>query len=94
MSEMRKTTKARKMLTLSEFRKELDPQYFKTKLIFNDTVRTFMYKGFEMEKVFKKDSMRECRGIAFCEKTGKLLALPIHKFFNKGENEATSVEKM
>ena len=90
---MIKTKKVIKMLTLSEFLKELDPQYVKTKLIFGGTVRTFTYRGFEMEKVFKKYFMRECRGIAFCEKTGKLLALSIHKFFNKGENEATSVEK-
>lgn len=32
----------------------------------------------------------ECRGSVFCKKTGKLLARPLHKFFNIGERENLS----
>lgn len=37
------------------------------------------------------DSMiaRECRGITFCAKSGRVLARPLHKFFNVGEREDT-----
>lgn len=32
---------------------------------------------------------RECRGIAFDDKTGKIISRPFHKFFNLGEREET-----
>jgi RNA ligase len=32
---------------------------------------------------------RECRGIIFCSKTGKILRRPFQKFFNYGEKEET-----
>ena len=37
---------------------------------------------------------RECRGIAFCTKTGKVLSRPYHKFFNIGEKEETQTNKI
>ena len=38
--------------------------------------------------------LRECRGITFCDKTGKVLARKYHKFFNLGEKEETSPHKV
>lgn len=37
---------------------------------------------------------RECRGLIFCSKTGKLLSRPYHKFFNVGERPETQVNKI
>lgn len=37
---------------------------------------------------------RECRGTKFDTKTGKLLVLPYHKFFNLGEKPETRVENV
>lgn len=31
--------------------------------------------------------LRECRGMLFCGKTGKIIRRPLHKFFNLGERE-------
>lgn len=32
---------------------------------------------------------RECRGLIFCDRTGRLLSRPFHKFFNVNEKEET-----
>lgn len=37
---------------------------------------------------------RECRGIVFSNKTGKVISRPLHKFFNVGERESTRVENL
>lgn len=37
---------------------------------------------------------RECRGIAFCTKTGKILSRPYHKFFNVNEKPETQENKI
>jgi RNA ligase len=37
---------------------------------------------------------RECRGLIFDTTSGKLLSRPYHKFFNVGEKEETSIDKI
>lgn len=37
---------------------------------------------------------RECRGMIFCNETGRLLRRPYHKFFNVGEREETLPQKI
>lgn len=37
---------------------------------------------------------RECRGISFCSKTGKILRRPLHKFFNVNEREETQLHEL
>ena len=37
---------------------------------------------------------RECRGIAFCTKTGEVLSRPYQKFFNIGEKPETQIDKI
>ena len=37
---------------------------------------------------------RECRGLIFDTSSGKLLSRPYHKFFNVGEKEETSIDKI
>lgn len=37
---------------------------------------------------------RECRGLIFDTKTGQLISRPYHKFFNVGERDETSINKI
>lgn len=37
---------------------------------------------------------RECRGIIFCSKTGKILSRPYHKFFNLNERLETQIDNI
>ena len=37
---------------------------------------------------------RECRGLIFDSRTGKLLSRPYHKFFNAGEKDETQLNKI
>lgn len=37
---------------------------------------------------------RECRGLAFCTKTGEILSRPYHKFFNINEKPETQADKV
>ena len=37
---------------------------------------------------------RECRGITFCNETGKVISRPAHKFFNVSEREETSIQNI
>ena len=37
---------------------------------------------------------RECRGIIFCAKTGKVISRPFSKFFNIGEKPETATDKI
>jgi T4 RnlA family RNA ligase len=46
------------------------------------TVIDYLYMT---DKLFHNEIERECRGIKFCSKTGKLLARPYHKFHNLNE---------
>jgi RNA ligase len=49
------------------------------------TVIDYMYMS---DKMFHDPIERECRGLKFCNTTGKILARPYHKFHNLGEREA------
>jgi RNA ligase len=55
------------------------------------TVIDYMYMS---DKLFRDPIERECRGIKFCTKTGKVLARPYHKFHNLGEREAFATDKV
>jgi T4 RnlA family RNA ligase len=46
------------------------------------TVIDYLYMT---DKMFHDDFERECRGIKFCSKTGRILARPYHKFHNLNE---------
>jgi RNA ligase len=46
------------------------------------TVIDYMYMT---DKLFREPIERECRGIKFCSKTGRVLARPFHKFHNLNE---------
>lgn len=37
---------------------------------------------------------RECRGIIFCNETGKVISRPAHKFFNVSEREETDIHNI
>lgn len=55
------------------------------------TVIDYMYMS---DKLFHDPIERECRGIKFCSKTGKVLARPYHKFHNLGEREAFAAARV
>jgi RNA ligase len=46
------------------------------------TVIDYLYMT---DKLFQNDIERECRGLKFCSKTGRILARPYHKFHNLNE---------
>lgn len=46
------------------------------------------------ENTFDDDWSRECRGIVFNAKTGKVVGRPLHKFFNVNERESTRAENL
>lgn len=48
------------------------------------TVIDYVYMS---DKMFRNPIERECRGLKFCSKTGRILARPYHKFHNLGERE-------
>ena len=50
---------------------------------------SFNYKTIFSPKLFNCMYARECRGITFNTKTGKILIRPFHKFFNIGERTET-----
>ena len=37
---------------------------------------------------------RECRGLIFCKKTGRILRRPLTKFFNVGERDETQIHQL
>lgn len=49
-------------------------------------------RTFEDENGNLNPYLLECRGSKFCNKTGKILARPFHKFFNIGENKHSHIE--
>jgi len=51
-----------------------------------ETVITVCYM-IAKEDTFNSEWLRECRGIVFEKKTGRLLSRPFHKFFNIGEKK-------
>ena len=55
------------------------------------TVIDYMYMS---DKLFHHPIERECRGIKFCSKTGRVLARPYHKFHNLGERESFATDKV
>lgn len=55
------------------------------------TVIDYLYMS---DKLFHNPIERECRGIKFCTKTGRVLARPYHKFHNLGERESFSTDKV
>lgn len=54
-------------------------------------IATKLIKGAKPVFRYESDALirRECRGIIFCSKTGKILRRPFHKFFNVNEREET-----
>lgn len=46
------------------------------------------------ERTLGWEVRRECRGIAFCTKSGKILSRPYHKFFNVDEKPETQLNKI
>jgi RNA ligase len=55
------------------------------------TVIDYMYMT---DKLFHDPIERECRGLKFCSKTGKILARPYHKFHNLGERADYAFDKV
>lgn len=55
------------------------------------TVIDYMYMT---DKLFHEPIERECRGIKFCSKSGKILARPYHKFHNLNEREDYRTENV
>lgn len=55
------------------------------------TVIDYVYMANDL---FHDPIERECRGLKFCSKTGKILARPFHKFHNLGEREAFMPDKV
>ena len=58
-----------------------------------ETVITVCYM-IAKEDTFNSEWLRECRGIVFEKKTGRLLSRPFHKFFNIGEKNDTRIENI
>ena len=57
----------------------------------NTTVVCYMISD---ENTFDDDWARECRGITFCNVTGKVIMRTLHKFHNVGERESTRKENL
>lgn len=57
----------------------------------NTTVVCYMISG---DDTFNDEWSRECRGITFCNDTGKVIMRTMHKFFNMGERESTRRENL
>lgn len=57
----------------------------------NTTVVCYMISD---EDTFSDEWARECRGITFCNETGKVIMRTLHKFFNLGERESTRKENL
>lgn len=51
-----------------------------------------------MSSTFDRDNgweyRRECRGLIFCNETGKVISRPAHKFFNVSEREETDISNI
>jgi len=51
-------------------------------------------RGFKVEHDEMAAIRRECRGLIFCPKTGKIVRRPLVKFFNVGERDETQLHRL
>lgn len=63
-------------------------------VVANKGLYTVIDYRYVLSDSFDDPFRKECRGLKFCSRTGELLARPLHKFFNWGEKEETSLSQV
>lgn len=58
------------------------------------TVVCYMLQDEDTFRGEHEDYYKECRGVTFCSKTGKVLSRTLHKFQNVGENDKTQADQI
>jgi len=79
--------------SLDDFRSKVSHREEIREAMIGENLSSFCYM-ISSEGTFDSPELRECRGIVFNTKTGKVAGRPLHKFFNVGEREETRVENL